>query len=71
MTFQCEHAHLCLPKNIGTMCGTGAGSHGIAGVTASVINAAKAMLNCHIRDILTQNGASLTFLPPEDVSQWP
>jgi len=35
------------------------------------IDAAKAVLNCRTRDLLKQNGASLTFLPSEDVSQWP
>ena len=29
------------------------------------------MLNCRTRDILTQHGASLTFLPSEDVEAWP
>lgn len=43
----------------------------MAGVTQSGIDAAKAVLNCRTRDILTQNGSSLTFLPSEDVSQWP
>jgi phytoene dehydrogenase-like protein len=53
------------------MCGASTLSHGVAGVTASGIDAAKAVLNCRTRDLLTQNGASLTFLPSEDVSQWP
>ena len=48
-----------------------AGSHDVAGVTQSGIDAAKAVLNCRTRDILTQHGASLTFLPSEDVSAWP
>ena len=26
---------------------------------------------CRTRDLLKQNGASLTFLPSEDVSAWP
>jgi len=46
-------------------------SHGVAGVTQSGINAAKAVLNCHTSDLLTQHSASLTFLPSEDVSAWP
>ena len=49
----------------------GAGSHGVAGVTQSGIEAAKAVLNCRTRDLLNKNGPSLTFLPSEDVSQWP
>ena len=32
---------------------------------------AKAVLNCRTRDLLKQGGASLTFLPSEDVSVWP
>ncbi|HEX7541661.1 MAG TPA: NAD(P)/FAD-dependent oxidoreductase, partial [Anaerolineales bacterium] len=53
------------------LCGASTLSHGVAGVTASGIDAAKAVLNCRTGDILTQNVASLTFLPSEDVSQWP
>ncbi|MBE3120177.1 MAG: hypothetical protein IMZ50_15665 [Candidatus Atribacteria bacterium] len=41
-------------------------SHGVAGVTQSGIDAAKAALNCRIRDLLKQNKPSLTFLPSED-----
>jgi len=40
-------------------------------VTASGIDAAKAVLNCRTRDLLKQDGASVTFLPSEDVSVWP
>jgi hypothetical protein len=43
----------------------------VAGVTASSIDAAKAVLHCRTRDLLKQNGANLTFLPSEDVSKWP
>jgi hypothetical protein len=43
----------------------------VAGVTASGIDAAKAVLDCRTGDILTQNDPRLTFLPSEDVSQWP
>jgi phytoene dehydrogenase-like protein len=53
------------------LCGASTLSHGVAGVTASGIEAAKVVLNCCTRDILTQNGSSLTFLPSEDVSRWP
>ena len=53
------------------LCGQSTTSHGVAGVTASGIDAAKAILNCHTRDILTQHGAGPTFLPSEDLSQWP
>ena len=53
------------------LCGQSTLSHGVAGVTASGIDAAKAVLHCRTRDLLKQNGASLTFLPSEDVSAWP
>jgi all-trans-retinol 13,14-reductase len=53
------------------LCGASTLSHGVAGVTQSGIDVAKAVLNCRTRDILTQHGASLTFLPSEDVSVWP
>jgi phytoene dehydrogenase-like protein len=53
------------------LCGASTLSHGVAGVTQSGIDAAKAALNCRTRDILTQSGAGPTFLPSEDVSAWP
>jgi all-trans-retinol 13,14-reductase len=53
------------------LCGASTLSQGVAGVTASGINAARAVLKCRTRDILTQNGPSPKFLPSEDVSQWP
>jgi phytoene dehydrogenase-like protein len=53
------------------LCGASTVSHGVAGVTQSGIDVAKAVLNCRTRDLLKQNGASLTFLPSEDVSAWP
>jgi phytoene dehydrogenase-like protein len=53
------------------LCGASTLSHGVAGVTGSGIDAAKAVLNCRTRDILIQHGPSLTFLPSEDVSVWP
>jgi phytoene dehydrogenase-like protein len=53
------------------LCGASTLSQGVAGVTASGIDVVKAVLNCRTRDILTQNGPSLTFLPSEDVNQWP
>jgi phytoene dehydrogenase-like protein len=53
------------------LCGQSTLSHGVAGVTASGIDAAKAVLNCHTRDILTQQGTGPTFLPAEDLSVWP
>lgn len=53
------------------LCGQSTLSHGVAGVTASGINAAKAILNCRSRDILTQSGSDPLFLQAEDTSAWP
>jgi phytoene dehydrogenase-like protein len=53
------------------LCGASTLSHGVAGVTASGIDAAKAILNCGARDILTQTGSSPVFLQSEDTSGWP
>jgi hypothetical protein len=41
------------------------------GASQSGIEAVKAVLNCRARDLLTQNGPSLTILPAEDTSKWP
>jgi all-trans-retinol 13,14-reductase len=53
------------------LCGASTTSHGVAGVTASGMDAAKAILNCQSRDILTQTGPGPVFLPAEDPSAWP
>lgn len=53
------------------LCGASTLSHGVSGVTASGMDAAKAVLNCRRGEFLMQNGPSMTFLPAEDVSQWP
>ncbi len=53
------------------LCGQSTLSHGVAGVTASGIDAAKAVLNCRSRDILTQQGNGPLFLQAEDTSTWP
>jgi phytoene dehydrogenase-like protein len=53
------------------LCGASTLSQGVAGVTASGIDAAKAVLNCRTDDILTQNAPSPRFLPSEDVTKWP
>ncbi|GAB4543188.1 MAG: NAD(P)/FAD-dependent oxidoreductase [Anaerolineales bacterium] len=53
------------------LCGASTLSHGVAGVTSSGIDAAKAILRCRARDILTQTGAAPLFLPSEDTSAWP
>jgi phytoene dehydrogenase-like protein len=53
------------------LCGQSTLSHGVAGVTASGIEAAKAVLNCRASDILTQKGTGPLFLQAEDTSTWP
>lgn len=53
------------------MCGASTLSHGVAGVTATGLAAAKKILHCHIKDLLTQNGPPLQIYPSEDPSQWP
>ena len=53
------------------LCGASTLSHGVAGVTQSGIDAAKAALNCRARDILTQKGNGPLFLQSEDTSAWP
>jgi phytoene dehydrogenase-like protein len=53
------------------LCGASTVSQGVAGVTASGINAAKAILNCRSRDILTQTGPGPLFLQAENPSSWP
>jgi hypothetical protein len=53
------------------LCGQSTLSHGVAGVTASGIDAAKAVLNCRSRDILTQSGPGPLFVEAEDTSAWP
>lgn len=46
-------------------------SHGVAGVTASGLQAARQILNCRTADLLQNNGPALEVYPAEDVSQWP
>ncbi len=53
------------------MCGASTLSHGVAGVTATGLAAAKKILHCHTQDLLTQNGHPLRIYPSEDLSQWP
>jgi len=52
------------------LCGQSTTSHGVAGVTASGIDAAKAILNCGARDILTGRGNGPRFLQAEEAGQW-
>jgi len=53
------------------LCGASTTSHGVAGVTASGIEAAKAVLNCRASDILTGKGSGPLFVEAEDISAWP
>lgn len=53
------------------LCGASIMSQGVAGVTQSGLNAAKAVLNCRQADLLTRAGPGPVFLPAEDVSSWP
>lgn len=53
------------------MVGASTLSHGVAGVTASGLEAARKILNCRRRDLLQMQGPPLRIYPAEDVSQWP
>ena len=53
------------------LCGASTISHGVAGVTASGIDAAKAVLNCRSSEILTHNGPGPLFLQAEEPETWP
>ncbi len=53
------------------LCGQSTLSHGVAGVTASGIEAARAVLNCRAGDILTQKGSGPLFLQAEEPGTWP
>jgi hypothetical protein len=50
------------------LCGASTLSHGVAGMAQSGVDAAKAVLNCCTRDILTGTGSGPLFLQVEDVS---
>lgn len=51
------------------LCGQSTLSHGVAGVTASGVEAAKAILNCGAREILTGRGSGPRFLQAEEAGQ--
>ena len=53
------------------LCGASTISHGVAGVTASGLAAAKSILGCKISDLLKQNGAEMKIYPSDDISAWP
>ncbi len=53
------------------LCGASTDSHGVAGVTATGLAAARRILNCSNADLLTQNGPALKIYPSEEPSLWP
>ncbi len=53
------------------MCGASTLSHGISGVTATGLAAARKVLGVRTRDLLVQNGPPLQVYPADDMSQWP
>jgi phytoene dehydrogenase-like protein len=53
------------------LCGQSTLSHGVAGVTASGIETAKAVLHCRASDILIQKGPGPLFLQAEEPGTWP
>lgn len=53
------------------LCGASTLSHGVSGATTSGIDAAKTILKCHKRDLLTQKDPGPRFLPSEDITEWP
>jgi len=53
------------------MCGASTLSHGISGVTATGLAAARKVLNARTSELLTQNGPPLRIYPSEDMSLWP
>ncbi|MFZ2419842.1 MAG: NAD(P)/FAD-dependent oxidoreductase [Anaerolineae bacterium] len=53
------------------MVGASTLSHGVAGVTASGLAAARRLLHCRTADLLRMQGPELRIYPSEDPSQWP
>jgi phytoene dehydrogenase-like protein len=53
------------------LCGASTDSHGVAGVTATGLAAARRILNCSNADLLTENGPKLKIYPSEQPTQWP
>ena len=53
------------------LCGASTDSHGVAGVTATGLAAARKILKCSNADLLTQNGPELKIYPSEQPAQWP
>lgn len=53
------------------MVGASTLSHGVAGVTASGMSAARKILNCRTADLLKMNGPELRIYPSEEIDKWP
>ncbi len=53
------------------MVGASTASHGVAGVTASGLDAAKAILGCSKGELLSERGPEIPIYPSEDPSRWP
>ena len=53
------------------MVGASTLSHGVAGATSSGLAAAKKILGCRMRDILSQDGPPLRIYPADDPASWP
>jgi phytoene dehydrogenase-like protein len=53
------------------MVGASTLSHGVAGATASGLTAARKILGCRTRDILSQNGPALKIYPSDKPEEWP
>ncbi|MFQ5615934.1 MAG: phytoene desaturase family protein, partial [Anaerolineales bacterium] len=53
------------------MCGASTLSHGVSGVTASGLAAARKILNCRTSELLQMKGPEIRIYPSEDISQWP
>jgi all-trans-retinol 13,14-reductase len=53
------------------MVGASTLSHGVAGVTSSGLDAARQILGCRMRDMLSQDGPPLRIYPSDDPASWP
>lgn len=52
------------------LCGASTESHGVAGVTATGLSAARKVLNCSYDDLLTRDGPELKIYPSEEPDKW-
>ncbi len=53
------------------LCGASTLSHGVQGVVVSGLIAAAKVLDCRMRDLLSNPGPALAVYPAEDPAQWP